>query len=207
MPEKRMLNKSVLEAAEERICQPYGDDQRKGLWLFHVIEPETWARVVARVNGANQGALYANESGNILGRIKITKPDNHTWKSFAELLLSSMPEKMSDHYKDKIATFIMWYADKNPRYYIDDVMIANDDDIASFVDEWSPTYNGRLPDEAPHVLEVNKKAPSWRRVCKSLLRNDYWCKGLGFTQQVASNHKNYKKLMEQRRQQWNIYTG
>ena len=25
-----------------------GDDQRRGLWLFHVIEPETWARVVAR---------------------------------------------------------------------------------------------------------------------------------------------------------------
>ena len=29
---------------------------------------------MARVNGANAGALYAQESGNILGRLKIGKP-------------------------------------------------------------------------------------------------------------------------------------
>src|SRR5690606_36236844 len=100
-----------LTIHQMRICQPYGDDQRKGLWLFHVIEPETWARIVARVNGANMGALYARESGNILGNLKIAKPEGHTWQSFAQLLLGSMPERTAEHYKNKIAVFLKWWAD------------------------------------------------------------------------------------------------
>lgn len=95
-----------LTIHQMRICQPYGDDQRKGLWLFHIIEPETWAKIVARVNGANQGALYAQQTGNILGNIKISKPPGHSWESFAILLLSSLPEPASEHYKNKIAVFL-----------------------------------------------------------------------------------------------------
>ena len=52
------MHKAGLTIHQQRICQPYGDDQRRGLWLFHLIEPITWAKVVARVNGANSGALY-----------------------------------------------------------------------------------------------------------------------------------------------------
>jgi predicted phosphoadenosine phosphosulfate sulfurtransferase len=50
-----LMYKAGLSIHQQRICQPYGDDQRRGLWLFHLIEPETWAKVVARVNGANSG--------------------------------------------------------------------------------------------------------------------------------------------------------
>lgn len=176
------MHQAGLSIHQARICQPYGDDQRRGLWLFHVIEPETWSRVVARVNGANQGALYANVSGNILGRIKIDKPEGHTWESFAMLLLGSMPEKMADHYKDKIAVFIHWWRDKEPGNYAD-----------------------AIPDELPSKMESSKEGPSWRRICKALLRNDYWCKGLGFSQQKANAHQQYKTLMAKRRQAWGIF--
>jgi predicted phosphoadenosine phosphosulfate sulfurtransferase len=173
------MHQAGLTPHQMRICQPYGDDQRQGLWLFQIIEPETWARIVARVNGANQGALYANESGNILGRIKIDKPEGHTWESFAHLLLDSMPEKTSEHYKNKIAVFIQWYRDAG--------------------------YPDGIPDEMPADIEAAREAPSWRRVCKTLLRNDYWCKGLGFSQQVGTAHTQYKQLMAKRRNQWGIF--
>lgn len=199
------MHQAGLTLHQARICQPYGDDQRKGLWLFHIIEPETWARVVARVNGANQGALYANESGNILGRIKIDKPAGHTWESFAMLLLESMPKRMSEHYKDKIANFIKWYEDRGPMYYLSDEDLE-DDEVVAFVEQWRGGYGGKLPDEAPHQLEAKKKAPSWRRVCKMLLRNDYWAKGLGFSQHASgSAHQKYKALMARRRNEWGIF--
>src|ERR1035438_5748559 len=51
----------------QRLCQPFGDDQRRGLWLYHILEPETWFKLVARVNGANSGALYIEEKGNVTG--------------------------------------------------------------------------------------------------------------------------------------------
>ena len=30
-----------LSPHQMRLCQPYGDDQKRGLWLYHIIEPET----------------------------------------------------------------------------------------------------------------------------------------------------------------------
>lgn len=167
------MYKAGLTIHQMRICQPYGDDQRRGLWLFHLIEPETWAKVVARVNGANGGALYIQEWGNINGYRKITKPVGHTWKSFATLLINSMPPKTREHYENKIWVFEQWWMKRG--------------------------YPEGIPDEADPILEGKRNIPSWRRVCKSLLRNDYWCKGLSFTQHKSDAYKKYLELMKRKR--------
>lgn len=171
-----------LSIHQQRICQPYGDDQRRGLWLFHLIEPETWAKIVARVNGANSGALYIQENGNINGYNKISKPDSHTWKSFAQMLINSMPPKTKEHYENKIFLFQKWWMDRG--------------------------YPDGIPDEADLNLEMKRDVPSWRRVCKSLLRNDYWCKGLGFSQHKSGAYQKYLDLMKRRKEKaaWNIIT-
>lgn len=162
------MNKAGLSIHQQRICQPYGDDQRRGLWLFHLIEPNTWSKIVARVSGANSGALYVQESGNINGYNKIKKPDGHTWESFSRMLIESMPPQTKEHYQIKIATFIKWWSTRG--------------------------YGDGIPDEADSRLESDKKVPSWRRVCKSLLRNDYWMKGLSFTQHKTDAYKKYLEL-------------
>lgn len=97
-----------------RLCQPYGDDQKRGLWLYHLIEPQTWGRVVARVNGANSGSLYIEERGNVTGYNKITLPPGHTWKSFCLLLLATMPEVTRNHY---IPRFQAWLYGWHERGY------------------------------------------------------------------------------------------
>lgn len=173
-----LMHKAGLSIHQMRICQPYGDDQRRGLWLFHLIEPETWARVVARVNGANGGALYVQEWGNINGYRRITKPPGHTWQSFSELLVKSMPPKTQEHYENKILVFRKWWADRG--------------------------YPEGIPDEADYHIEAARKAPSWRRVCKSLLRNDYWCKGLSFTQHRSDAYQKYLDLMRRRKAAWSV---
>lgn len=168
------MYRAGLTPAQMRICQPYGDDQRRGLWLYHILEPDTWYKVVERVNGANSGAVYAQESGNITGRYKITKPNNHTWKSFCDLLLESMPKKTRDHYTKKFQTFLGWWAKHG--------------------------HPDGIPDEAPRKLENAKKAPSYRRLCKTILRNDYWCKGLSFAPPKHGAYSKFlkvKKIMEE----------
>ncbi len=173
------MHQAGLSLPQMRICQPYGDDQRKGLWLFHLIEPETWARVVSRVSGANGGALYAQESGNINGVRSITRPAGHTWESFARMLLASQPPQTREHFENKIAVFLHWWAVRG--------------------------YPNGIPDEAAPEDEAAKRAPSWRRICKALLRNDYWCKGLSFTQQKSAAYESYRKVMKNRRKQWRIF--
>jgi 3'-phosphoadenosine 5'-phosphosulfate sulfotransferase (PAPS reductase)/FAD synthetase len=155
--------------SQQRLCQPYGDDQRRGLWLYHLLEPQTWFKVVARVNGANSGALYIEENGNINGYNKITKPPQHTWKSFCNLLLQTMPKATRAHYTVRFKKFIYG---------------------------WHNRGYSRIPEEAPPELEAKCWAPSWRRMCKVLLRNDYWCKGLGQTQPKSKAYQDYKEMMK-----------
>lgn len=174
-----IMNQAGLTPHQMRICQPYGDDQRRGLWLFHIIEPETWARIVARVNGANSGALYINDTGNINGYRRISKPPGHTWKSFAMLLLNSLPPKTKEHYENKIFIFEKWWKKRG--------------------------YEHGIPDEADYSLEAARKVPSWRRVCKCLLRNDYWSKGLGFSQHKSEAYGKYLELMRKRKK-FNVMT-
>lgn len=170
------MHQAGLTIHQARLCQPYGDDQRKGLWLYHVIEPETWGRVVARVQGANFGAAHARTSGNVLGRIKIHKPDGITWEEYASRLLASMPEPAAEHYRNKIAVFLHWYS---VRGY----------------------PGGVIPDEGP---ANSKDTPSWTRICKSILRMDYHCKGLSFTPTKTESYKRYQKIMKNRRQEWGL---
>lgn len=168
------MHRAGLTPHQMRLCQPYGDDQRRGLWLYHILEPQTWYKVVARVNGVNSGALYVQETGSITGYNNITKPEGHTWKSFCNLLLSTLPESTREHYTP---IFKKWLIGWKGRGY----------------------YNG-IPDEAPKVLENKMWAPSWRRLCKVLLRNDYWCKGLGLTQPKSEAYGKYLKLKKAKKE-------
>lgn len=154
--------------SQQRLCQPFGDDQRRGLWLYHILEPQTWFKLIARVNGANSGSLYIEETGNINGYNKISKPGNHTWRSFCNLLLKTMPKKTREHYTIRFKKFIAGWKDRG--------------------------YEG-IPEEAPPELEAKCWAPSWRRMCRVLLRNDYWCKGLGQAQPKSEAYGKYLLMM------------
>jgi len=158
--------------SQQRLCQPFGDDQRRGIWLYHILEPETWFKLVSRVNGANSGAIYIEESGNMTGYNKISKPPGHTWKSFCNLLLQTMPKKTREHYFYRFKKFIYG---------------------------WHKRGYSTIPEEAPPELEAKCWAPSWRRMCKVLLRNDYWCKGLGQTQPKSDAYQKYKDLIHKRK--------
>lgn len=174
----RLMTLAGVPPSLQRICQPYGDDQRRGLWLFHLLEPATWTRVVSRVSGANAGALYAAERGNILGNGRIDRPEGHSWQSFSRLLLATMPTRARTHYENKIAVFLKWWQDRG--------------------------FPDGIPDEAPLKAEAKRETPSWRRVCRALLRNDYWCKSLSFSQHRTGRYDRYLEIMKARREKWKI---
>jgi predicted phosphoadenosine phosphosulfate sulfurtransferase len=167
-----LMHQAGVPLSQQRLCQPYGDDQRRGLWLYHVLEPATWFKLITRVNGANAGALYVQENGNVMGYQKITKPDGHTWHSFVNLLLLSLPKPTREHYIRR---------------------------FRSFIDGWRGRGYDEIPDEAPKVLEDAHWAPSWRRMAKVLLRNDHWCKGLGLTQPKSDAYGDYLVIKKARK--------
>lgn len=154
-----LMYKNGLPLHEQRLCQPYGDDQRNGLDQFKALEPETWEKVLNRVHGVNFGNIYARTS--LLGNIKSEKPDHMTWEQYAVFLLESIglyaPE-LRDHYYRKIKTFMKWYEEHEGIRLQD------------------------IPDEADKKLESAKKVASWRRIARAIEKNDFWMKRLSFSQ-------------------------
>lgn len=165
------MHQAGLKLSQMRICEPYGDEQKKGLWLFHIIEPETWNKIVARVAGVNSGSEF------FVKNTIISKPDNQTWKSYVKLLLNSMPLTTSEHYKNKISVYLNWWKEK--------------ENVAE------------LPDELPGDLGSNDLG-TWRRICKTLLKNDYWCKTLSFSPTKTSAYKKYLEFSKKRREKWKL---
>lgn len=166
-----MMTRAGVKFSNQRLCQPFGDDQKKGLWLYHLLEPETWYKLLNRVSGVNSGALYVQEKGNINGQLDVAKPTNHTWESYTNFLLKSLPKKMQKHYKERFVKFIAG---------------------------WKQRGYETIPDEAPHDLEVKCWAPSWKRMARCILRNDYYCKGLGQTQPLSEAYEKYKAIKKKR---------
>jgi predicted phosphoadenosine phosphosulfate sulfurtransferase len=174
-----LMHLAGLTLHQMRLCQPYGDDQRKGLYLFKMLEPETWAKVVNRVEGANYGNRYSENDMHTMGNFKVILPPGHTYKSYAKFLLSTMPPATAEHFRKKIVVFFKWW--KKHR---------NDNHELLREEGKLPDWRKGFPDYADPKLESGSikcagkqvRLPSWRRIVKVLLKNDYWCKGLSFSQ-------------------------
>lgn len=167
-----LMTRAGVKFSNQRLCQPFGDDQKKGLWLYHLLEPMTWYKLLNRVSGVNSGALYVHEKGNMTGAGDVTKPIDHTWESYVNFLLKSLPLKMQNHYKERFVKFIAG---------------------------WKQRGYDKIPDEAPHDLEIKCWAPSWKRMARCILRNDYYCKGLGQTQPLSEAYEKFKAIKYKRK--------
>ena len=64
-----------------RICEPFGPEQRQGLWLYHVVEPERWAAMCARVSGARSGGIYAGTTTTSTVTERSSSPTTSAGKS------------------------------------------------------------------------------------------------------------------------------
>ncbi len=152
-----LMYKNGLSIHQQRLCQPYGDDQRNGLDQFRTLEPETWEKVANRVHGVNFGNIYARSS--LLGNMKSEKPPAMSWQQYAVFLLESLglyaPE-LRDHYYRKIRIFCYWW------YHHHGIRISD------------------MPDELSPKLENQRGVPTWRRIARAIEKNDFWLKRLSF---------------------------
>lgn len=166
-----LMYKNGMSIYEQRLCQPYGDDQRNGLNQFKALEYDTWSKVLNRVNGVNFGNIYCKTTA--LGNIRSCKPNFMTWQEYTIFLLESIGIYNKDlmiHYYKKIKKFMIWHKNK---YGIE---IEN------------------IPETADSKLENQKKVISWRRIARAIEKNDFYLKRLSFAQ-TKSDDKELQRLI------------
>jgi Predicted phosphoadenosine phosphosulfate sulfotransferase len=66
--------------------------------------------------------------------------------------------------------------------------------IISYIKTWeNRCYPDGLPDEAPNELESRGLVPSYRRICKAILKNDVQLQTLGFSRPQCELYMQLKK--------------
>lgn len=87
-----------LSYPKMRTCSGFGEEQKKTLYYWKIFEPDTFEKMLKRVEGVNFGSIYNHTSMN-RGRIK--KPNNITWKEYLSILMAELPEDVRANFQEK----------------------------------------------------------------------------------------------------------
>ena len=158
-----VMYKAGMNLHNTRLCQPYGDDQKDGLDQFKFFEPETWGKVLVRVEGVNFGNIYAKTLA--LGNRKLHKPEHMNYEEYSMFLLETLGIyniEIMHHYENKINKFLNY---------------------------WKNEGIEKIKDQEELRLESKKMAPSWRRICKMLMKNDFYAKTLSYSQTLEDDER------------------
>lgn len=185
-----------------RVANPFHICGVDSLKLYRVIEPGTWGKLVGRVNGANFGAIYGGTRA--MGYKQISLPKGHTWKSYTEFLLETLPGKTRDIYNRKFATSFSYWLEKGgalPVKIVDELQLRGVKLKRMGKPKSKRKYNGEfetvLFDEYPDDIDIKdfRLVPSYKRMCVTILKNDTSCVYMGFSQ-TRDELEKQKEAME-----------
>ena len=175
---------SGLSLDKMRVASPFNDAAIGTLNLYQAIDPDNWAKMVGRIKGVNFAGLYGGTTA--MGWKNIELPKGHTWKSYLEFLLSTLPDEVSENYRTKFQTSIEFWRKRGG--VLDEKTIKELKEIGvNFeVGEKTNYKTDKLPvrfEEYPDDADVTdfKSVPSYKRMAICVMKNDHLCKYMGFS--------------------------
>lgn len=175
--------KAGVPVGKMRVASPFMSESKSSLGLYRVIDPHVWAKLCARVHGANFIATY----GKQLNYHSFRLPPGHTWKSFTKFLLKTLPQEVGENFKVRFIQSIKYWA-RVGRGLPSKIIKELDRHHISFRLNGKTRHGSRLLDrvriyEYPDHLDMlssnNSEVASWKRLAITILKNDHTCKYLG----------------------------
>lgn len=166
-----------------RVASPFMSESKSSLSLYRVIDPDCWARLCARVNGANFIATY----GKQINYNSFSLPEGHTWKSFVKFLLATLPKEVSDNFRSRFIQSIKYWG-RVGRGLSEEIIQDLIENNVNFKINGTTPHGGndlrrviiKVPPDHMDFLKSNKgSVTSWKRFALTILKNDHTCKYLG----------------------------
>ncbi len=198
--------KAGLKPEQMRVASPFNDYAKDSLHLYRILEPETWVRLLGRVRGANFTAIYGKTSAMAYRNIKL--PEGHTWKSYTQFLLCTLPKRLRKGYVEKFRTSIKFWHETGGGLSEETINELTEkgykikrNGVSNYtLDKKSRiVFVEKIPDDTDDILST-KEIPSWKRMCVCILKNDHACKTMGFgetkkqRERIEKIKKKYKSL-------------
>lgn len=185
-----------LSIHEMRIASPFHSSGQGHLRLYKQIDPNNWAKMLSRVNGVNFTGIYGGTTA--MGWKSIKKPVHFTWKQYANFLLTTLPEEIHNRYITKIKKSQWHWQEQGGARTPEFIEQMKKEGVKMRItNKQSPSvkvhthkrliYIDEMMDDTD--VEEFKKAPSWKRVCVTILKNDLTCQYMGFSRTKAQMDK------------------
>jgi predicted phosphoadenosine phosphosulfate sulfurtransferase len=178
--------KAGCSLSDMRVASPFIEWAGPSLNMYRIIEPDTWSKVVGRVNGANFGCIYGGTKA--MGYKEVALPPGHTWESYTKFLLSTLPDDIRDHYIRIFKTSMAFWRKTGGGFAPEVIREIEDRGYrikANGVSNFSKDgkiriiFDQPIPDDTDDVKSTID-IPSWKRMCFCILKNDYLCRFMGF---------------------------
>lgn len=168
---------------QQRVASPFLSTAQDSLRLYRVIEPNTWGKLVSRVNGVNFTGIYGGTTA--MGWNSIKLPPGHTWESYMYFLLSTLPEETRANYLEKLSVSIRFWREKGGVLSAETIKKLKVAGVKFEVGTTSNYQTSKLPVRMEYIDDIDisefKDIPTFKRMCISIMKNDHLCKYMGFT--------------------------
>lgn len=181
-----LFYKAGLNISQMRVASPFNEWAAQSLNLYRVIEPEVWARLVGRIQGANFGAIYGNT--NALGYKDVALPEGHTWRSYTYFLLNTLPKEVRENYLEKFNFSMDFWRETGGGFdsnVIEEIKMRGyairENGVSNYTKDKKTriVFDQEVPDHTDDV-KGTIDIPSWKRMCFCIIKNDHLCRFMGF---------------------------
>lgn len=192
-----LFYKAGLTIDKMRVASPFNDCGIHTLKLYKILDPNNWAKMIGRTQGVNFSGLYGGTTA--MGWRSITLPKGHTWKSYCFFLLSTMEKKLRNHYERILATSIQYWCEKGG--YVAEEIVPELEALKADYEDWGNSERfakQRILKFAEYPDDMDTKSfaklPSYKRMCVCIMKNDYYCKYMGFGQTKEAIEKRKRTI-------------
>lgn len=172
-----------LTIDQMRVASPFNDAAAESLKLYRVIDPKNWGKMIGRVNGVNFTGIYGGTTA--MGWREIKLPNGHTWKSYMEFLLSTLPEHSADNYKKKLQKSIEFWKTRGGVLSKDVIKKLKKMKIPIEVKKETNYNTDKKPVCMDYLDDIDitefTEIPTYKRMCICIMKNDHLCKYMGFS--------------------------
>ena len=188
--------------AQMRVASPFISTAIESLKLYKVIDPKNWGKLVGRVNGVNFAGLYGGTTA--MGWKSIKLPNGHTWKSYMNFLLSTLPKDTGDNYKKKLKISQEFWRETGGVLSKETIKKLKKLKIKITVSKSTNYKTDKLPVRMEYQDDIDieefREIPTYKRMCVCIMKNDHLCKYMGFsltkseTQLRAEAERKYENI-------------
>ncbi len=198
-----LFYKAGVPVSKMRVASPFITAGIENLKLYKVIDPKNWGKMIGRTNGVNFAGIYGGTTA--MGWKSIQLPKGHTWKSYMEFLLTTLPPEAATNYKKKLKVSQVFWRETGgclSRETINKLEALN---IPFSLGPATNRKTNKIPVLMEYLDDIDieefREIPTFKRMCICIMKNDHLCKYMGFSLNKteieirSSAEKKYKNIL------------